>query len=260
MVARKYLEKTRTMIFPPDEQVQAGKIAANAIALGKGLCEKTIDGVRLDREIEAYIRDNGGEPALKGYHPPFSSKPYAHAICLSLDNEAVHGPPIKLVGPSRLITIDLVVSYKGWHADTARTFTWSDDLEKKTFAGASMAIFSGALAAIIQGQPIDLYGATVDTVSSQAGMGVLKQYCGHGIGKRIHMEPQVRNYAGNDGERFEMGRAYAVEPILANEREFELIEDSDGWTVSADCLTSHNEDTVFIGTDGIINLTGDNNG
>lgn len=260
MDVKRYSEKMRTMILPPDEQVEAGKIAAGAIALGKELCRTAIDGIRLDDALETYIRDMGGEPALKGYHPPFSAKPYEHSICLSLDNEAVHGPPMKLVGPSRLITIDLVVLYKGWHADTARTFTWSEDVEKTRFVGTSTAIHVGALAAIIQGQPIDLYGATIDMVSNQAGLGVLKQYCGHGIGEKIHMEPQVLNYAGNNGARFEMGKAYAVEPILASKKDFKLIEHSDGWTVSADCFTSHNEDTVFIGTDGITNLTGENNG
>lgn len=248
------------MISPPCEQVEAGKIAAGAIALGKELCKDCIDGVRLDREIETFIKDRGGNPALKGYHPPFTHLTYQHAICLSLDNEVVHGPPIKLVGTGSLITIDLVVEYQGWHADTARTFTWSDDHQKKVFAGASMSIFAGALRAVIQEQPMDLFGATIEQVSTQAGMGVLKQYCGHGIGQRVHMEPQVLNYAGNNGNRFEVGRAYAVEPILANSMAYNITHDKDGWTVVADCLTSHNEDTLFIGKDGIINLTGDHNG
>ena len=70
------------MQSPPNEQVRAGEIAQGAIQLAQELCRDTIDGKRLDREIEQYIRDEGGEPALKGYHPAFAQKPYEYTICL----------------------------------------------------------------------------------------------------------------------------------------------------------------------------------
>lgn len=245
------------MQSPPSEQVRAGQIAAGAVKLGIELCQQTIDGVRLDREIEAYIRDEGGTPALKGYRPAFSLDPYQWTICLARNNEAVHGPPIKLIGSENLVTIDLVVEVGGWHADTARTFTRSSDLAMQQFVEISKLIFEAGLEAIAPQQPINLFGMMVESAAKLQGYGIVREFCGHGIGKTIHNEPQVLNYSTPTAEVFEIGRAYAVEPVLAIENQYELKKGQDGWTASANCLTSHNEDTIFVGRNGIINLTGD---
>lgn len=246
-----------TLQSPPNEQVRAGQIARGAIELARGLCEKAIDGVRLDRTIEEYIRDQGGEPALKGYHPSFATTPYRWTICLSLDEDVVHGVPVKLVGPSRLITVDLVVSYKGWHADTARTFTISDDLVKRKFAAYSTMIFESAIDMIMPGQSINLYSTVVENGAKLNGYSVINEYCGHGIGEQIHDSPQVLNTTHPKQGVFQVGQSYAVEPVLAIQDHYSLKhEPNDGFSVRADCLTSHNEDTVFVGPNGIVNLTG----
>ena len=244
------------MQSPPSEQVRAGEIARGAIQLAKELCSKVIDGVRLDREVEQYIRDEGGEPALKGYHPAFSLKPYEHTICLGIDQDVVHGVPIKLIGPSHLVTVDLVVRYKGWNADTARTFTYSDDPIKKQFADLSKAIFDSSLQVIGAQNKIDFFGTMVEEGAKIQDYQVVKEYCGHGIGKAIHSDPQVLNYHTSSEEVFQAGRSYAVEPVLAIKPYVLRHHSYDGFTVQADCLVSHNEDTLFVGEHGVINLTG----
>lgn len=246
------------MYEPPEEQVIAGRIASGAVQLGKDLCRGAIDGIRLDSMLETYIRDHGGVPALKGYQPRFSQVPYEHTICLSVDRQVVHGVPIQLVGPEALITIDLVVSCDGWHADTARTFTWGSDPLKQRFATESSAIFQGALKAIGPNQPTALYGTTVEMSAEYMGLGVIREYCGHGIGTEIHTEPQIVNYNKGQVDTFEVGKSYAVEPVLAYNPSYQLEHHEDGWTISTDCLASHNEDTVFIAKDRVINLTGEN--
>lgn len=247
------------MHSPPDEQVEAGKIAAGAVELGRELCRCPIDGAILDQYLETYIRDHGGRPALKGYKPPFTDLTYEHTICLALDNQVVHGVPVSLVSPARVITIDLVVEYGGWYADTARTFTYEAGEPARTFVLASQALFRGAQAAIIQDQPIALFGATIESIARQTGMGVIGEYCGHGISQEIHTPPQVLNYGTPGGDRFEVGKSYAVEPVLAYNPSYKLETDKDGWTISADCLASHNEDTIFVGQDEIVNLTRESN-
>ena len=244
------------MQSPPNEQVRAGQIARGAIQLAKELCREAIDGVRLDREIETYIRDEGGEPALKGYHPSFALKPYEHTICLGIDEDVVHGVPIKTVGLSHLVTVDLVVRYKGWNADTARTFTYSNDPIKQQFADISKAIFDNALQAIIPQQTISLFGGAVYAGAKLQGYEVVREYCGHGIGKAIHTDPQVLNYPTSTKEVFQAGRSYAVEPVLAVKPYVLRHHQYDGFTVQADCLVTHNEDTIFVGTHGVVNLTG----
>ncbi len=242
---------------PPDEQVRAGQIAGDAIRLGKELCQGTIDAKRLDLEIESFIRDSGGEPALKGYHPSFAIKPYEWTTCIAIDNEAVHGVPSKLIGKDHIVTIDLVVRYKGWNADTARTFTNSDDTVKMAFVKKSDYLFDLAVSVIEPTVPLALFGECVETCAKMFRMGVIKEYCGHGIGKDIHASPQVLNYYTTATEVFQVGQAYAVEPVLSINPTYRLSHSShDGFTVTANCLTSHNEDTLFIGRNGVINLTG----
>lgn len=247
------------MIAPPDEQVRAGQIASKAIRLARELCSSPIDGIQLDKEIETFILDEGGRPALKGYHPYFAPKPYEWTICLAIDNDVVHGVPLKMVRPSQLITVDLVVEYKGWHADTARTFTINGNATFERFANVSRAIFRSALEMILPQQPIELYGIAVNSACLAQGYSVVKEYCGHGIGRVIHAEPQVVNYPIRSKEVFKVGKAYAVEPVIAMKSIYKLDHSSnDGFSVRADCLVSHNEDTVFISNRGVINLTGGN--
>ena len=242
---------------PAEEQVVAGRIARQAIELGQELCRSAIDGPLLDRELESFICDNGGKPALKGYHPPFAQFPYDWTICLALDNDVVHGVPIKFVSADHIITIDLVVEYQGWYADTARTFTFSKDLSKKIFVDHSAQIFQSAIEMIMPGQSMNMFASIVSSGAEMCGYGVVKEYCGHGIGKTIHMSPQVINVPDPRNELFQTGQSYAVEPVLALDPKYRLEHDEyDGFSVRANCLASHNEDTIFIGPDRIINLTG----
>ena len=245
------------MQAPPNEQVRAGQIARGAIVLARQLCAKAIEGQRLDREIREYIHDQGGKPALVGYMPSFAKKPYEWAICLGIDYDVVHGIPIKLVCPGHLVTVDLVVEYKGWYADHARTFTYSDDKTKLNFAIESGRIFKAALEMIIPGQSMNIYSQFIEEAAAMHNYGVVNEYCGHAIGEQIHDHPQVFNKPHPSQGIFEVGRSYAVEPVLAFNENYNLNTDIyDGFSVRADCLASHNEDTVFVGPHGIVNLTG----
>lgn len=242
---------------PPDDQVRAGEIAKKAIALAKKLCKNPIQGLLLDQEIETLIRDEGGEPSLKGYHPRFADDPYKWTICLSLDHEVVHGIPDKVIVPEHMITVDLVVKYNDWHADTARTFTYSKDQTKLDFVHDSKTIFEMAKQAISPNGTMDLFGYMVEAAASIKRYGVIREYCGHGIGKSIHMPPQIVNYRQISTNIFKAGYAYAVEPVLAFIPRYDLTHSSDGYTVLANCLASHNEDTIFISEHKLFNLTGE---
>ena len=245
------------MTHPPDDQVRAGEIAKKAIALGEELCKNPIQGLLLDHEIETLIRDEGGKPSLKGYHPRFADDPYQWTICLSIDNDVVHGIPDKSITPEHMITIDLVVKYNDWHADTARTFTYSKDLIKLDFVHTSKTIFEMAKQAMSPNGMIDLFGHMVEAAANFKRYSVIKEYCGHGIGKSIHMPPQVANYQQESTHRFKAGQAYAVEPVLAIKPNYNLTHSKDGYTVQADCLVSHNEDTIFVSEHKLFNLTGE---
>jgi methionyl aminopeptidase len=243
----------------PDEQVIAGRIVRDAILLGKNLCQTEIAASRLDSEIEKYIRDMGGVPALKGYHPSFSDVPYPSTICLARDNDAVHGLPTGVVNAQiQLVTIDLVVSYKGWHADSARTFTSSQDKNRRKILGIVSTIHKTSLEVVAPNGSVGDYGTICEYIADLNRIAMVRELCGHGIGKEIHESPNISYLRPRQGEPariFEVGRAYALEPVIAQSPDYLLIKLDDGWTLSANCLTAHMEDTVFISDQGIINLT-----
>jgi methionyl aminopeptidase len=245
------------MLEPATEQARAGEIASEAINLAKELTRSAYDGLALDKEVETFIRDSGGRPALKGYHPGFADKPYEWTICLAVDNDVVHGVPDKQVDPTQLITVDLVVEYGGWFADTARTFTHSGDSTRQEFVKNSLRIFNTAMDMIGPNLDIGLYGGMVEVASKMCRYGVIKEYCGHGINQAIHTEPQILNYGRSDGSVFQAGNSYAVEPVLSIDKEYVLNDIlDDGYSITANCLVSHNEDTIFVSPRGIVNLTG----
>lgn len=246
------------MNYPCDEQIIAGKVARDAIKLGVELCAKGgITGEQLDRQLEEYIRDHQCVPSLKGYKPPFTDRTYYHTICLARNEAAVHGVPSSDFDPlNDLITIDLVVGHKGWHADTARTFTFSSSADKKNIAQAVHTLHTNALSIIQPNASILSYSSFCEKVANKiCNVAIIREFCGHGVGRGIHEEPQVPCTPSYSNHIFEIGRSYAVEPVIAAKRDYKLLDGNDGWTVYANCLTAHMEDTIFVSQEGIINLT-----
>jgi len=244
------------VLSPSNEQVKAGEIARGAIQLGKDLCRKEIRAAVLEFEITTFILDNGGKPALKGFKPSFKDREYQYSICLARNEQVVHGIPHGVVYPSDITTIDLVVEYDGWHADTARTFTYGKNLDKQYFVYLSSQIFQAGLDTIICDGFVNNYGMVIEHAADLHNLGVIKEFCGHGIGRLIHAEPQILNYNSMSNDIFTPGCSYAIEPVLAESKDYVLSEAKDGWTVKSNCLTSHNEDTIFVSRAGVVNLTG----
>lgn len=245
------------MYRPADEQIVAGRVARDAIKLGIHLCEKEVSGTQLDKEIESYIRDHGCVPALKGYKPPFTDAVYQHTICLALNKQAVHGvPKDALVKRDDLVTIDLVVGHKGWYADTARTFTFSANAEKKAMVDKIATVHTNALGILTPNIQIRVYAEFCERIATEiCNVGIVREFCGHGIGQHIHDLPQVPSSFTESEEIFVKGKSYAIEPIISLNKKYSLSDGDDGWTVSADCLTAHMEDTIFVSDVGIFNLT-----
>lgn len=249
-------------IDPSEDQVKAGRIVAGCLSMSRQLCKKEIRSINLDREIEKYILDNGGKPSLKGFQPSFSKIPYAHATCISINNEAVHGvPDDRIILPSDVITIDLVVDYNGWHADAARTFTYSDNKKINEFIAISKCVFDGVIrGSVIPQARVNIYSQNMLTMAQMMNIVVVDEFCGHGIGTMIHDEPLVYNSPEPSCcGVFEIGKSYAIEPIFAD-RPYTIKMGDNHWTYIADTLTAHFENTYFIKEDGIINLTEEDNG
>lgn len=261
------------MNTPPDAQIKAGCIAHGAIILAKSMTLKGCTSMELEREVETFILDHGGKPALKGYKPPFATDEYQWATCQATDFTLVHGEPNENhLNKDQVHTLDLVVECDGWHADTARTWYHGNDSRKQNIISYSSAIFDTAKMSVVPNAPLTSWGQQVDGLvtglsqqTDQFSIYNVIELCGHGIGKKLHDHPQVINYYSPefDNVYFVPGKAYAVEPVLlfrkSNATGHPTIctgNTDSPWPVwSNQGISTHNEDTIFIAENKAVNLT-----
>jgi methionyl aminopeptidase len=202
----------------------------------------------LDRLAEAFIRDNGGAPAFKGY------RGFPASICPSINDEVVHAIPGKrALKPGDVIGIDVGVEKDGFFGDAARTWPVGEVSEEATrlLAVAREALMKG-IAQAVAGRRIGDISHAIQTHAEQAGFSVVRSLVGHGIGRAMHEEPQVPNFGPPDrGPRLMAGQVLAIEPMV-NAGGPDVVTRPDGWTVVTrdGSLSAHFEHTVAVGTNG----------
>lgn len=235
----------------------AGRLVADVLdRMGEEL-RPGMTTLDLDAIAEDMIRSAGGVPSFIGV--PGRLAPFKHTLCISIDDEIVHGVPSnKRIHDGQLVSIDAGAIVDGWHGDSARTFIVGDvpDAARKLVETTERAMYAGIAAAVPGNYLEDISGA-IEDVARAEGYGVIRAFVGHGIGTEMHEEPQVTNYrTGSRGRRIEPGLCLAIEPMFTLGRHDVKILD-DGWTVStADgSLAAHWEHTLAVTADGPIVLT-----
>jgi methionyl aminopeptidase len=223
---------------------EAGKIAAGALAKVRELMVPGVTTRSLDRAARAFIEKHGAEPSFLGY------KGFPASITVSVNNEVIHGVP----GERKLLNGDIVAvdvgAYKnGYHGDICRTFPVGKvapetqrllDVTKESFyqglkfarAGCRLYEISGAIQQYAEG----------------AGFSVVREYIGHGVGRKLHEAPDVPNYKPKGrGPKLAPGMTLAIEPMV-NEGGAEVRILNDAWTVITvdGKLSAHYENTVLI--------------
>jgi methionyl aminopeptidase len=179
--------KSRTEI---DKMRTAGRIVAEVLALVESELKPGVSTAHLDRIAEQYIRANKAVPSFKGYHG------YPASLCISLDDEVVHGiPGDRVIREGQVVSVDAGAIYEGWHGDGARTFVVGDlGPEVDQLVQTTRAAMMAGIAAAQPGNRIGDIAAAVEDVATPAGYGIVRQYVGHGIGTALHEEPQVPNF------------------------------------------------------------------
>jgi methionyl aminopeptidase len=225
----------------------AGKIVAETLEKIKEVIKPGITTKELDQIAGEYIRKNNGIPAFLGYQG------YPSNICASVNEEVVHGIPSKRVlKDGDIVSIDIGAFYDGYCGDAARTFGVGNISKKaeRLIKITKESFFAGIAMAVEGNRLYDVSYAIQNYVESN-GYSVVRALVGHGIGKKMHEEPQVPNYGiPGKGPRLVAGLTLAVEPMV-NEGDFHVKTLSDGWTVvtSDGSLSAHYENTIVI-TDG----------
>ena len=203
----------------------------------------------LDAFAEEFIRARGGAPAFKGY------RGYPATLCISINEEVVHGIPRanRTLKPGDLVGIDVGASQDGFITDAARSYLVGPAPAPgavKLAAVGRQALEDGIAAARAGAQVRDISRA-VQQRAEAAGYSVVRDLCGHGVGEKLHQEPEIPNYVKlGPSPTLQPGMCLAIEPMV-NTGGHRVKFLSDGWTVvTADGgLSAHFEDTVVV-TDG----------
>ena len=207
----------------------------------------------LDRLAEELTLKKGARPAFKGYKP--HSVAYPKSLCASINSEVVHGvPSSRHLKEGDIVGLDYGVVYRGFYGDAAQTVGVGRISER---ARRLLEVTRAALYAGIEqarpGNRVGDIGRAVEETAGSAGYSVVEEFAGHGIGRRLHEEPQVPNYyrSGMPNPRLRPGMVIAIEPMV-NEGTHELRILDDGWTaVTADGkLSAHFEHSIAITENG----------
>lgn len=207
-----------------------------------------------DRAMEL-IEEYGVEPMILGYHPQFADRPYPAAVCVSINDEVVHGipneDPVEFIDGD-VVSIDAVIGYQGLVLDSARTVGVGQlSKEAEGLIAVTHKALSAAIDAAQPGAHIVEIGRAIEKVVG-GKYGIIEAFCGHGVGYDLHEEPQVPNFVTKDkGPKLEPGMVIAIEPMITTGSK-EVVVLEDGYTAVTEdgSYAAHMEHTVLITKDG----------
>lgn len=208
---------------------------------------------KIDELADSYIRSLGAIPSCKNYEG------YPASICISINDEVVHGiASNRKLKDGDIISLDICACYKGYHGDSAWTYPVGNISEEKKYLlkHTEEALYKG-LSVIKAGARVGDIGYAVSEYANKYNLGVVKELVGHGVGNRLHEDPDVPNYGNkNTGPLLKEGMVIAVEPMLNLGTADVYLLDDDWTVVTADQEPSaHFEHTVLITKDGYEILT-----
>ena len=223
----------------------AGKVNSLILRELKNIIKPGISTMDIDQFVEKTVKAHGMIASEKGYCD------YPASACVSVNEEVVHGIPSKkrILQEGDIVSVDLVVEYKGYMADAARTYGVGEisSEAKRLIDTAEAAFFEGIKFAREGYRLYDISHAIQQKVEGE-GFGVIRDFVGHGIGSEMHEEPQIPNYGkAGKGPRLQTGMTLAIEPMIV-EGSYEVDVLQDDWTVVTvdGGLAAHYENTVVI--------------
>lgn len=233
----------------------AGRIVYDTHQYLKPFIKPGITTEELDNLAHDYIISRGATPSCLGYEG------YPKSICISVNEEVVHGIPGKRkLKSGDVVTLDICACYKGYHGDSAWSYPVGEvsDSKKYLLEHTEKALYEG-LKVIKEGIHLGDVSSAIEEYAKEHKLGVVKELVGHGIGSHLHEEPDVPNYGKKGtGIILKKGMTIAVEPMLNLGTASIYLLDDDWTIVTGDNKPSaHFEHTVIVTGDGCTILTGD---
>ncbi len=229
---------------------RAGRIVAETLALVRRMVAPGVSTEELDRAAEAFIRSHpGATPSFKGLYG------FPKTLCVSINDEIVHGipSPERVLREGNIISVDVGVQLEGFHADAATTIPVGRVApEVERLLRVTQEALAAGIAEARLGNHIGDIGHAVQRVAEAAGFGVVRELVGHGVGQRMHEDPQVPNHGQpKRGPRLQAGMTLAIEPMITAGHYATRVLD-DKWTVvTADgSMAAHFEHTVAVTPNG----------
>lgn len=245
--------------------VEPGLITAAALDAVRAIVAPGVTTLELDAAASAVIAGRG---AISNFQ---MVRGYRHTICTSVNQQVVHGiPGDRVLEPGDIVSIDAGAEYKGWNGDSAITIVIPDPSRPELVAAreelsrvTEQSLWAG-IAALATASHVAEVGAAIQRSIEASGQnyGILREYVGHGIGRKMHESPSVFNYrVPEQGPEVRPGLALAIEPMVVAGSEVTFVEDDD-WTVSTvdGSAGSHWEHSVAVHDGGLWVLTAPDGG
>ena len=268
------------MIATTPEEIKAlraaGRILAGVLLDVERLAKEGVSTAELDLAAEHAIRARGAVPSFLNYKPDGAKHAYPAALCVSVNDEVVHGVPSGMctLRNGDVVSLDLGLSYNGYFVGAARTILVGsvvsapvagersliaavNDPKAHALISATREALGAAIAAARVGGHVGDIGAAVSRVARNHGLGVVEDLGGHAVGRAVHEKPFIDNQGTEgEGETIVEGLVLAIEPMLA-EGKGAIVLDKDNWTyrMRDGKRAAHFEDTVLITKDGPVILT-----
>lgn len=245
------------VIIKTKEQIEmmkeAGEILAEVHRNIKEMIKPGVTTMEIDNLVEEILKEKGATAEQKGYHG------YEYATCASINDEVCHGfPRNEPLNEGDIVTIDMVVNYNGWLADSAWSYAVGEISEEaeNLMEVTKKALYLGIEQAKVGNRLGDI-GHAIQTYVESKGYSVVRDFVGHGIGQNMHEDPQVLHYGrAGRGLRLQEGMTLTIEPMI-NIGTYKTTMDDNGWTARSldGSLSAQYEHTLAITEDGPIILT-----
>jgi methionyl aminopeptidase len=223
----------------------AGRVTGELRAVARSVVGPGITTSAIDDAVREAIARLGATSNFQGYHG------FPATVCVSVNEEVVHGiPGRRRLAEGDVVSVDLGAIWRGYHGDSAFTVSLGPVAARveELIRATEEALWQG-IAACRPGNHVGDISAAVETVAKRAGLGVVREFVGHGVGRAMHEEPQVPNYGqAGAGALLRRGMVLAIEPMFTLGGHAVTVLD-DGWTVVTrdKSLAAHFEHTVAVG-------------
>jgi methionyl aminopeptidase len=239
---------------------RAGRVAAATLQHVAGRLRAGITSAQIDAWVRDDTRRRGGRPSQLGYRVSADTPAFPAAVCVSIDDVVCHGIPSPHItlGEGSIVNVDVTTEIGGFHGDTSQTFIVGEaSAEARHVVDVARRCLDAGIRVVRPGARLGDIGAAIEEVAKRAGCSVVREFGGHGVGRRMHCEPHVPHHGrAGTGLRLKAGMVFTVEPMI-NLGSADIECDDDGWTVRTrdGSLSAQFEHSVLVTDDGVEILT-----